>query len=60
MGVETYLYDFTGDLYGQTVAVELYEFSRPEQRFASLEALQYQLQQDIRNGAEYWRNRVEA
>lgn len=60
MGVETYLYDFDGDLYGQQATVELYEFSRPEQRFASLEDLQRQLQQDIRNGAAYWRDRVEA
>ncbi|MGN0424710.1 MAG: bifunctional riboflavin kinase/FAD synthetase [Acetatifactor sp.] len=60
MGVETYLYDFDGDLYGQQAAVELYEFSRPEQRFASLEDLRCQLQQDIRNGAAYWRDRVEA
>ena len=60
MGVETYLYDFDGDLYGQQAAVELYEFSRPEQRFASLQDLRRQLQQDIRNGAAFWSDRVEA
>lgn len=58
-GVETYLYDFDGDLYGQQAAVELHRFSRPERRFESLAALQNQLQMDIRDGAAYWRDRVE-
>lgn len=56
MGVETYLYDYEGDLYGRTALIELYRFSRPEQRFENLQALQRQLQQDIRNGADYWRD----
>ena len=57
MGVETYLYDFDGDLYGRTATIRLCQFSRPERRFESLQALQRQLQQDIRDGANYWRDR---
>ena len=47
LGVESYLYDFNENIYGQEIQVELLEFRRPERRFDSLEALQLQLQQDI-------------
>lgn len=36
---ETWLLDFEGDLYGKSVTLEFLYFLRPEQRFASLEAL---------------------
>ena len=36
---ETHLLDFSEDLYGKSVAVLLYEFIRPEQRFSSAEDL---------------------
>ncbi len=47
MGVETYLYDFEGDLYGENVEIYLKSFRRPERRFASLEELKAQLARDI-------------
>ncbi|GEP08296.1 bifunctional riboflavin kinase/FAD synthetase [Methylobacterium gnaphalii] len=37
--LETYLFDFSGDLYGQTVGVEFIGFIRGEERFTSAEAL---------------------
>ena len=37
--VESYLLDFSGDLYGQELTVTLCHFLRPEQRFPSVEAL---------------------
>ena len=49
VGVETNLFDFNEDVYGQTARTELLEFIRPEQRFPSLAALQEQLAQDRRN-----------
>ena len=50
MGVESYLYDFEGDMYGKHVEVYLHKFRRPERRFDSLEALRRQLQEDIAAG----------
>ncbi len=50
MGVESYLYDFTGDLYGKQVEVYLQAFRRPERRFESVEALRRQLEDDIAAG----------
>jgi riboflavin kinase/FMN adenylyltransferase len=44
--VEVHLLDWVGDLYGKKLAVNLIEFLRPEQKFASLEALKTQIQQD--------------
>ena len=36
---ETWLLDFSGDLYGRAVTLEFLRFLRPEQRFESLDAL---------------------
>lgn len=51
MGVESYLYDFDQDIYGQPVEVSLYSFHRPEQKFESVEVLRRQLEADIAAGA---------
>lgn len=53
MGIESYLYDFREDIYGEPVEVYLLEFSRPEQQFESVEALRGQLQKDIMAGEAY-------
>ncbi|MFN3389738.1 MAG: bifunctional riboflavin kinase/FAD synthetase [Allosphingosinicella sp.] len=37
--LEPHFFDFSGDLYGQTIEVELISFLRPEEKFDSLEAL---------------------
>lgn len=50
LGVETYLYDFDEELYGEEVEVALKAFRRPEKKFASLEDLKSQLQRDIAGG----------
>ena len=34
--LETYVFDFSGDLYGETLPVTLVTFLRPEQKFDSL------------------------
>jgi riboflavin kinase/FMN adenylyltransferase len=43
---ETFLFDFTGDLYGSEMSVALVEYLRPEMRFESLEALIVQMGDD--------------
>ena len=53
LGVETYLYDYNGDAYGEEIIVSLYDFKRPEQRFEDMEALKKQLQEDIKTGEVY-------
>ncbi|MES2097065.1 MAG: bifunctional riboflavin kinase/FAD synthetase [Pseudomonadota bacterium] len=44
--LEPYFFDFSGDLYGQRIAVELIEFLRAEAKFDSLEALKVQMDAD--------------
>ncbi|MCM8729403.1 bifunctional riboflavin kinase/FAD synthetase [Hephaestia sp. GCM10023244] len=44
--LEPFFFDFTGDLYGQRLEVELIEFLRPEAKFDSLDALTVQMQAD--------------
>ena len=45
--VEAHLLDFTGDLYGQELEIEVGEKLRDEQKFGSLEELKAQIAQDI-------------
>jgi len=51
MGVESYLYDFQEEIYGEEIEVYLCSFRRPERQFASVEALRQQLQADIAAGS---------
>lgn len=44
--IEVHLLDWSGDLYGKTLIVELEEFIRPEQKFASLDDLKAQIYKD--------------
>lgn len=44
--LETYLFDFSGDLYGQRIAVEFIGFIRGEARFDSAEALVARMHED--------------
>lgn len=55
-GVETYIFDFEGDLYGRTLEVYLYNYQRSEEKFPSLEALKIQLKQDEIYGRQYFKN----
>ena len=44
--VESYIPDYSGDLYGKRARLEFLAFLRPERRFASLEDLQAQIGKD--------------
>lgn len=46
-GAEIHIIGWSGDLYGQTIEVELTQKIREEQRFDSLEALKQQIEADI-------------
>ena len=53
---ETWLLDFSGDLYGQAVTLEFLWFLRPEQRFESLDALKEAVLQDAENTRNFFAN----
>ncbi|WP_425442164.1 bifunctional riboflavin kinase/FAD synthetase [Sphingomonas mucosissima] len=44
--LEPYMFDFSGDLYGQVIDVALVEFLRPEAKFDTLDALTAQMAAD--------------
>lgn len=44
--IETFLFDFSGDLYGADLSVALVEYLRPEETFDSLEAFIAQMDAD--------------
>lgn len=47
IGVETYIFDFNKDLYGETLEVEFYYYLRPELKFGSIEELITRMREDI-------------
>ncbi len=44
--LEPYFFDFSGDLYGEQIEVELHAFIRPEAKFNDLDALTAQMERD--------------
>jgi len=46
INVETNLFEYSGDAYGKNIEVQLMHFIRPEMKFASVEALQKQMEND--------------
>lgn len=55
IGVETFIFDFSGDLYGEMLEVEFYEYIRPELKFGSLEELITKMQEDIVVAKRYFK-----
>ena len=49
VGVETYIYDYDGDAYGEFIEVELLRFVRPEMKFDNLDMLKAQINSDLIN-----------
>ena len=53
--LETFLFDFEGDLYGQHLSVALVDYLRPEMKFDSLPALMHQMAQDCETARQILR-----
>lgn len=53
VSVETFLYNFNQEVYGDMVQVRLFSFRRPEQKFADVEELKQQIKKDVEAGFYY-------
>jgi riboflavin kinase/FMN adenylyltransferase len=56
--LETYLFEFSGDLYGKHLAVELVAYLRPEMKFDSLDALKARMKSDCEEASRIFNSRV--
>lgn len=54
ISVETFIYNFNENLYGQEIMVELLFYRRPEMKFDSIEALKKQMRSDSDAGKIYF------
>lgn len=57
VGLETFVFDFHGDLYGQNIVVQLLKFVRPERRFDSMEQLSAQIARDVAQAEAFFKQR---
>lgn len=53
MGVETYIYEFNDEVYGEELEVYLLAFKRAEMCFDSVESLKAQMAKDIEEGKKF-------
>ncbi|HHT57065.1 bifunctional riboflavin kinase/FAD synthetase [Herbinix luporum] len=53
-GVETYIFDFSKDLYGKEIDIELLEYVRPEIKFDSIEELKVKMEEDLTFGRKFF------
>ncbi len=51
--VETYIFDFEGNIYGEDAVLEVLHFLRPVQKFQSLEEVHEQVKKDIEEAKKY-------
>ena len=56
LSIEVHLLDFSEDIYGQKIQVNVIERLREEQKFESFEALKLQLEVDKINTLKYFEN----
>ena len=56
--LETYLFDYSGNLYGRHLRIALVDYLRPEQRFENVEALMAQMSTDCEKARQtlVWEN----
>ena len=53
IGVETHILDFSGNVYGKEAEVCFLHYIRPEQKFASIEELQAQMERDVMTSRQF-------
>ena len=53
--VEGFILDFDGDLYGHEIRMEFYKYLRPEQKFASMQALADEIRDNAQQTRDYFR-----
>jgi len=53
VNVETFLYNYEGDLYGEEITVILLEYRRPERKFNSVAELGEEMHRDLEAGRIY-------
>ncbi|MBQ8558513.1 MAG: hypothetical protein IJ439_00800 [Tyzzerella sp.] len=53
--VETFIFDFNGDIYGETVSLEVCKFLRPVQKFQNLEEVHEQVKKDVLEAKIYFK-----
>ncbi len=56
--LETFLFDFSEEIYGQVVETELMDFLRPEAKFASFDEMKVQIQADAETARAWFRPRA--
>lgn len=47
--VEVHILDFSGDIYGETIKVNMIQKLRDEKKFSGIEELSHQIETDIEN-----------
>ena len=57
--VEGYLLDFDGDLYGQQVRMEFYDYLRPERKFDTLEELRDEVLRNAQQTRDFFASHPE-
>jgi riboflavin kinase/FMN adenylyltransferase len=50
--IEAHIFDFTGDIYGKRIKLELVERIRPEKKFDTPESLKTQIAEDLKKAHE--------
>lgn len=53
VSVETYIFDYTGNLYDRILDVRIYNYIRPETKFDSFDELRKQISKDSQKAREY-------